>query len=75
MTIFLSQCMNCKHFRKGLIDDFVPFEGNIPLACDAFPQGIPGEVFSNEISHRKPIEGDGGIRYEPESKELDKFFK
>lgn len=32
--------------------------------CDAFPVGIPRELMTTDITHDKPYEGDGGIRYE-----------
>lgn len=31
--------------------------------CKAFPKGIPDAVFSGEIIHDHPIEGDQGIRH------------
>ena len=33
-------------------------------ACKAYPEGIPMEIVSNKIDHRKPYNGDNGIRYE-----------
>lgn len=33
--------------------------------CGAFPAGIPGEIWSNEVDHRKPYPGDNGIRWAP----------
>ena len=48
-----SQCSLCRHRRDGL-----------PAACDAFPAGIPFAIQANEADHRRPIEGDGGIRFE-----------
>lgn len=50
-TVFDSQCDVCAHRRAG-------------KTCDAFPDGIPEEVFSNERDHRMPYPGDGGIRFE-----------
>lgn len=33
--------------------------------CSAFPGGIPVQVLCRQISHREPIEGDGGVVFEP----------
>lgn len=46
-------CVNCKHFHdeKG-------------ATCDAFPEGIPDEIYIEGHDHRKPFKGDNGIRFE-----------
>lgn len=31
--------------------------------CEAFPDGIPEEIYSGEKAHDEPIEGDNGLRY------------
>ncbi len=33
--------------------------------CDAFLDGIPYQVYSVNAAHLFPVEGDNGIRYEP----------
>jgi excisionase family DNA binding protein len=33
--------------------------------CDAFPQGIPDELWIGEIKHDKPYLGDHGIQFKP----------
>lgn len=38
-------------------------------ACDAFERGIPTEVLASVKDHRTPIDGDGGLTYEPKKKE------
>jgi hypothetical protein len=48
----MSQCVVCRHKSAD-------------ATCSAFPDGIPGSVLRNEISHADPIEGDRGIRLEP----------
>lgn len=54
-------CLNCKNFDP-LTD---------PPACKAFPGGIPNEILWAEVDHRQPIEGDGGIRFEPIDPSID----
>lgn len=51
-----SQCHACRHLRgRRSFDD--------PFTCDAFPDGIPDEVYDNERDHRQPIPGDHGIQF------------
>lgn len=46
-------CATCRHRIFGDV-------------CEAFPGGgIPPDILSGENDHRKPVDGDGGIRYEP----------
>lgn len=45
-------CDLCKHVHKDNI------------TCDAFPDGIPIEILSNQKAHTKPYPNDGGIRFE-----------
>jgi hypothetical protein len=49
----LPQCHDCAHYYTG------------GMTCDAFIDGIPVEIFTNEHDHRKPYPGDNGIRFEP----------
>lgn len=46
------QCLNCNHYWMG------------QLACKAFPNGIPAEVFTGRHDHTKPFHGDNGILFE-----------
>ena len=50
------KCYYCKYY---IISD------NIPPKCKAFPNGIPWEIFREEVDHTQPYEGDNGIQYEP----------
>ena len=45
------QCALCKHYK-----------GN--LSCKAFEK-IPEDIYTGEVSHKKPYPGDNGIRFEP----------
>jgi len=33
--------------------------------CKAFPNGIPDAILTNQHDHRKPFDGDNGIRFQP----------
>lgn len=49
------QCLACVRLH--------PLKFNQQPTCDAFPAGIPDEVFDNERDHRQPIEGDNGLQF------------
>jgi hypothetical protein len=49
-------CMSCVHFDASVRDREV---------CGAFPDGIPLKILLGKHSHRTPVEGDHGIRWEP----------
>ena len=50
------QCTRCKHLH--------PPSGPFGYACDAFPDGIPEEIFVDGFDHTQPFPGDQGIRFE-----------
>lgn len=54
------QCLDCKNFidknEKGV------------FICKAFPDGIPDDVFWNNIWHDEHIDGDNGYRFEDKYK-------
>jgi len=61
MTTGIWQCSICSHFLE-------PEAGKSRFLaeprCEAFPDGIPYEIQENWFDHRKPFEGDNGIRFE-----------
>ena len=50
--IKFSKCHSCKHYI--ITDDIIP-------RCKAFPDGIPMEIFREEVEHTKPYKNDNGI--------------
>lgn len=54
----MSECFMCKHALKRR-DKSKPFD-----VCDAFPNGIPREIFSGKVLHHTPYQNDNGIQYE-----------
>ena len=56
------QCFNCIYY----LGDF---------KCEAFPKGIPREIYTGSFNHTKEYKGDNGIRFkshEDALKEIDK---
>jgi hypothetical protein len=54
LIIYSPVCSLCKHFNAEA-------EGNI---CEAFPDGIPDEIWRGNNDHKKPYSGDHGIQFE-----------
>jgi hypothetical protein len=56
-----SPCMHCRHYFDDEDEDSERF--NEPSACDAFPDGIPEEIFFGRNLHKEPYHGDHGITF------------
>lgn len=55
IPVFSEVCTWCRHLRDDGAD----------RTCDAFPNGVPMEIWMGQNDHRAPFPGDGGIVFEP----------
>lgn len=55
-TVFSPFCIFCKLVISPL-----------EHTCNAFPNGIPDEIWEGNFDHRKPYPGDHGILFEAKS--------
>jgi hypothetical protein len=53
-------CTFCKHLRKPTLRS----NGTSLNTCDAFPDGIPEEIWKGDNDHHKPYSGDHGTQFE-----------
>lgn len=61
-----AQCLECRHYRRG--------SGVRGGSCEAYPQGIPREIYSNKVRHDVPYPGDNGIIFDPAQLDPDAEF-
>lgn len=52
MQVGINLCLMCVHYRKD-------------KKCNAFPEGIPHDIWILKIIHKKSIPGDNGIVFKP----------
>ncbi len=62
-----TMCFKCKHFDRQ--------SNGIKPLCTAFPEGIPSAIFTEGFDHRKPYDGDNGIRFEAKSEAGEEIVK
>lgn len=55
LYVFSPICSYCKHKD----------EKTAKRICEAFPDGIPYEIWLGKNDHKKPYKGDHGIQFEP----------
>jgi len=51
MTFTIPICIACEYYKEGVV-------------CDAFPEGIPAEVYMRAHDHRLSYPGDRGITFQ-----------
>jgi hypothetical protein len=56
-TIFSPVCTYCEHLTSV-----------IERKCEAFPDGIPREIWLGKNNHQKPYKGDHGIQFKKAAK-------
>jgi len=49
-----SMCTACAHLDRTADNQ----------TCEAFPEGIPEEIWTNQHDHHKPYPGDQSVRFE-----------
>lgn len=51
----VSQCASCKHLSSWLMGG--------DTTCAAYPEGIPDELWDNDVDHRQAADGDSGVQW------------
>ena len=59
MEIIMPLCKTCIH----MYDKTFVKHGEINFTCEAYPNGIPKEIWHSKVSHKKPYKNDNGIMY------------
>jgi hypothetical protein len=56
MTVFPA-CATCARFNAN---------DKTKDTCEAFPEGIPAQIWEGQNDHRFPVKGDRGLTYKEE---------
>ncbi len=63
----MSICLFCT--RRG---ELVDRGGQFPTpTCEAFPDGVPDEIWLDMFDHRNPFPGDNGILFEGDARRFE----
>lgn len=62
-------CMSCQRLIRQ--DNLGPLEST--QICEAFPDGIPMDIWPEGGDHRQPVEGDNGLLYQADSQKSALF--
>ena len=57
----LSQCGTCQRLQSPF--DAATAAGVAGPWCEAFPEGIPVDIYGNDVDHRNPVDGDHGLQW------------
>ena len=61
-------CLGCAHFTRRMdptCEQFRTGEPPVTGYCEAYPDGIPVEIWRSAADHREPFAGDRGISFAP----------
>lgn len=59
-------CFTCKHLNEWSCSHAI---------CEAFPKGIPKEIWNHKNDHTQPYPGDHGIQYEEDDTPVSEEYE
>ena len=72
-----AQCVTCSRLHTELDPNrFFSVENaqeESTPTCDAFPDGIPNLIYTNDFDHRKPFEGDQDLQWESNGEDFPEY--